>query len=195
MRSTRSGDSVLPPAGARRCEASHRGIEGEPRAQCAHVRRCKEEHTPTERQSWGLLNNSGFRMTGNNNSTPPQGLEDGHICCILLIRIVFYHESQNFSLHWLLTSISFSTLTLHVTCSRFCFYLLIFLTLFTHFHTHVQRHTHTRRDTCMISTQEEWRQPGTGNLVGSCRRKGCCSRQRPSTVKRIWTAAKGYVTT
>jgi len=39
MQSAQSGDCVLPPAGARRYEANHRGIEGEHRAQCARVRR------------------------------------------------------------------------------------------------------------------------------------------------------------
>ena len=39
MRSAQWGDCVLPPAGTRRCEANHRGIEGEQRAQCARVRR------------------------------------------------------------------------------------------------------------------------------------------------------------
>jgi len=37
--SAQLNDCVLPPAGARRCEANHRRIEGEHRAQCAHVRR------------------------------------------------------------------------------------------------------------------------------------------------------------
>ena len=39
MRSARSGDCVLPLAGARRYEVNHRGIEGEHWAQCARVRR------------------------------------------------------------------------------------------------------------------------------------------------------------
>jgi len=39
MRSAQLGDCVLPPAGARRYEANHRGIEGEYWAQCARVRR------------------------------------------------------------------------------------------------------------------------------------------------------------
>jgi len=39
MRSTQSGDYVLPSAGARRCKAKHRGMEGEHRAQCARVKR------------------------------------------------------------------------------------------------------------------------------------------------------------
>jgi len=38
---------------SRTCEANHRGIKGERWAQRARVRRCKEEHTFTERQSWG----------------------------------------------------------------------------------------------------------------------------------------------
>ena len=54
VRSVRSDDSVLPSAGARTCEANHKGIEGEHWASCARVRRCKEEHTLTECQSWGL---------------------------------------------------------------------------------------------------------------------------------------------
>jgi len=41
-------------AGARTCETNHRGIDLKYYcAQCARVRRCKEEHTITERQSWG----------------------------------------------------------------------------------------------------------------------------------------------
>ena len=39
MRSAQSGDCVFSPAGARRCEANHRGIEGEHQAQCASVKR------------------------------------------------------------------------------------------------------------------------------------------------------------
>jgi len=39
MRSAQLCDCVLPPAGARRYEANHRGIEGEHWAQCARVRR------------------------------------------------------------------------------------------------------------------------------------------------------------
>jgi len=39
MRSAQSGDCVLPPAGARRYKANHRGIKGEHWAQCARVRR------------------------------------------------------------------------------------------------------------------------------------------------------------
>jgi len=62
MQSARSGDCVLPPAGARRCEVNHRGIEGEDRALCARVRRWREEHTLVERQSWGPSNHSGLMM-------------------------------------------------------------------------------------------------------------------------------------
>jgi len=39
MQSARSGNSVLPPVGARICQTNHRGIEGEQWAQCARVKR------------------------------------------------------------------------------------------------------------------------------------------------------------
>ena len=93
MRSARSGDPVLPPAGAIIYEAKHRGIEGEHLAQCARVRRCKEEHTLTKRQSWGHRPDGDSRIrivTRNHNSSPSQSLEDGHTCDILRIRIVFF---------------------------------------------------------------------------------------------------------
>ena len=54
MRSAQSGDCVLPPAGARRYEANHRGIEGEHQAQCARVRRWREEHTLVKTQDGKL---------------------------------------------------------------------------------------------------------------------------------------------
>jgi len=54
-----------------------------------------------------------------------------------------------------------SMLKLHVTSSRLCLYLLnIYLFTFTFSHAHTDAHTH--KHTCTISTQEEWRQPGTG---------------------------------
>jgi len=49
----------------------------------------------------------------------------------------------------------------HVTSSRFCLYLLnIYHFTYTFSHAHTEPHTH--KHTCTISTQEEWRQPGTG---------------------------------
>ena len=63
MRSALSGECVLPPAGARRYEANYRGIiEGEHWAQCARVRRQREERTLEKRQSWGPSNDGGLRM-------------------------------------------------------------------------------------------------------------------------------------
>jgi len=61
--------------------------------------------------------------------TPPQSLEDGHIYCILLIRIAFCHVSENLPLRCLYLRHNehlflFSMLILHVTSSRFCLYLL-----------------------------------------------------------------------
>jgi len=69
MRSARSGDFVFPSAGAKTCEAMHRGIEGEIWAQCARasVRRCKEEHTP-----WGKQTYSGPAQGKQSYSMPAQ---------------------------------------------------------------------------------------------------------------------------
>jgi len=90
MRSAQSSDCVLSSAGARICKANHRGVGGEHQAQCAHVRRWREKHTLTERQSWGPSNDSGIRMVKwKSQSKTPQSPEDAHIYCILLIRIVF----------------------------------------------------------------------------------------------------------
>jgi len=69
--------------------------------QCARVRRCKDDHTLTERQSWGPSNNSGLRIVNwkPQSKTPPKsGTSDGHLYCILFIRIVSCHLSKNLSL-------------------------------------------------------------------------------------------------
>jgi len=169
MRSARSGDCVLPQAGAKRCRADHKGIEGEHRTQRARMRRWREEHTLIERQIWSPSNDSGLKMVNwVSKSRPPQSPEDGQIYCILLIRIVFCHVYYCFwknPLHCLF----YVTMNMY-----FCFYLntarhvvtvlLIFVNIFqltyTFSHAHTEAHTH--KHTCMISTQEEWRQPGTG---------------------------------
>jgi len=49
-----------------------------------------------------------------------------------------------------------------ITITEVCLYLSIFITLITHFHTHTHIEAHTHKHTCMISTQEDWRQAGTG---------------------------------
>jgi len=58
---------------------------------------------PVKCQSWGLPNDSGLRMVNweSQSKTPPQSLEDGHICCILLIRIALCHGSENLLLRCL----------------------------------------------------------------------------------------------
>ena len=79
MRSAQSGDCVLPPAGARRHKANHRGIEGEHWAKCARVRRQRKERTLVKRQSWGPSNDGRPRMVNweSQSKTPPQSPEDG----------------------------------------------------------------------------------------------------------------------
>jgi len=116
------------------------------------------------------------------SKTPPQSPEDGHIYCILLIRIAFCHVSENLPLHWLFLRyyehpFLFHMLKLHVTSSRFCLYLLnIHHFTYTFSHAHTEAHTH--KHTCTISTQEEWRQPGTGAWLRGAEERLC---QRPCT--------------
>jgi len=63
-------------------------------------------------------------------------------------------------------------LILHVTSTRFCVYLLnIYNFTYTFSHAHTEAHTHTR--TCTISTQEEWRQPGTGAWLRGAEERLC----------------------
>jgi len=82
------------------------------------------------------------------SKTPPQSPEDGHIYCILLIRIAFYHVSENLPLRCMF----FDTMNIY-----FCFYvkttrdvvtvLLIFakhLSLYLHIFTCKYRDTHTQ---------------------------------------------------
>ena len=179
MRSAQSGDCVLPPAGARRYEANHRGIEGEHRSQCARVRRWREEHTLVKRQSWGPSNDGGLRMANweSQYKIPSQSPEDGHIYCILLIRIAFCHVSENLPPRCLFLRyydylFLFSMLKLHVTSSRFCLYLLnIYHFTYIFSHSHTEAHTH--KHTYTISTQEEWRQPGTGTRLREAEERLC----------------------
>jgi len=56
-------------------------------------------------------------------------------------------------------------LILHVTLSRVCLYLL-YIHHFTITFSHAHTEAHTHKHTCTISTQEEWRQPGTGAWSG-----------------------------
>ena len=88
MRSARLGDCALPPAGARRYEANHRGIEGKHRAQCARVRRWKEEHTLVKRKSWGPSNDGGLRMVNwesQSKTSPRVGKTDTFIVFYLFV--------------------------------------------------------------------------------------------------------------
>jgi len=168
MRSAQSCVCVLPTAGTRRCKINHRGIEGEHRAQCARVRRCREEHTIIERQSWGPSSDSGLMMENwesQSKKSPPRVRKtDTFIVFYLFVLhsvtcLKTCHFNACFTSLW--TSISFSMLILHATSSRFCLYLLNnhhFTYIFSHAHTEAYTHKHT----CIISTQEEWRQLGAG---------------------------------
>jgi len=82
------------------------------------------------------------------SKTLPQLPEDGHIYDILIIRIVFCHVSQNLPLHcscYVTMNIYFCFRCQYCTWRRYGFAYIcqIFITLPTHFHMHIQRHTHT----------------------------------------------------
>jgi len=169
MQSAQSGDCVLPPAGARRYEASHRGIEGEHRAQCARVRRWREEHTLVKRQSWGPSNDGGLRIVNweSQSKTPPP--ESGRRTHSLYFTYSYCILSRVWKLAtsllvlWYYKHLFLFSMLKHVTSSRFCLYLLnIYHFTYTFSHARTEAHTHIGKHTCTISTQEEWRQPGTG---------------------------------
>ena len=111
---------------------------------------------------------------------PPQSPEDGHIYCILLIRIAFCHESEIFTSLLVLRyyeHLFLFCMLKHVTSSRFCLYspnIYHFTYTFSHAHTEA----HSRKHTCTISTQEEWRQADTGAWLREAK-EGLC--ERPCT--------------
>ena len=109
------------------------------------------------------------------SKTPPQSPEDGHIYRILLIHIAFFHVSENLPLRCLF----YNTMNIY-----FCFYvkiardvvtvLLIFAKYyFTYTFSHAYTEAHTHKHTCTISTQEEWRQPGTGAWLRGAEERLC----------------------
>ena len=102
------------------------------------------------RQSWGPSNNGGLRMVSweSQFKTPPNSPEDGHIYCILFIRIAFCHVPQ---------SLPFRCLFYDIMNIYFCFYvktardvvtvLLIFakyLSLYLHIFTCTYRGIYTQ---------------------------------------------------
>ena len=162
------------------------GIEGEHWAQYAGGRRCREENTLTERQRWGPSNDSGLRMEKLGitiQDLPRVRKTDTFIVLYLFVLysvkyLKTFHFAACFMSLW--TSISVSTLILHVTSSRFCLYLLILITLITHFHTHIQRHTHTSTHVWSAHKGNGDNQAQEPSWKG--REKGFWTRQRTSTI-------------
>ena len=123
IQSAQSGDCVLLLAGARRYEANYRGIAGEHWAQYARVRRQREEHTLAKRQSWGPSNDGGLKMVNwqSQSKNTPQIPEDGHIYCILLIRIANHNTRPPPRVRKTDTFIVFPLSVLHsITCPKTC---------------------------------------------------------------------------
>ena len=176
MRSAQSGDCVLPPAGARRCKANHRGIGGEHRAQFAPVRREREERTFIERRSCSPLNESGLRMV-NWESPPKTPLRIRKTDTFVVFHLFVLHSVKcRKTCHftaclWSLWNLFlFSMLILHMMSSWVCSYLLniyYFTYAFPHAHTEAQTHKHTR----IISTPEELWLPDTGAWLGRAKER------------------------
>ena len=94
--SARSGESVLPPAGAWTCQAKHRlGWIGEQHwAQCVNVKGCKEQHTLTECQSWNInrkLYKGGRLARWSHNPRTPRSQRDRNIYCFYLFVLILSH--------------------------------------------------------------------------------------------------------
>jgi len=113
-----------------------------------------------KRKSWGPSNDGGLRMVNweSQSKLPSQSPEDGHIYCILLIRIAFCHVSENFASYFTILGTSISVF--YVKTVRdvvtvlliFAKYLYYFTSTFLHAHTMAHTHKHT----CTISTQQDW---------------------------------------
>jgi len=127
----------------------------------------------------GPSNDSGLRMVNwiSQSKTTPQSPEDGHVYLIWLISYCIL--SRVWKLATLLLVLRhyehvflFSMPILHVTSSQFCLYLLnIHHFTYTFSHAHTDAHTHKHK--CTISTQEEWRQPGTGACLRGAQERLC----------------------
>jgi len=162
---------------------------------CPSFSRCKEVQSQLQRDRWGTLGTmrtceeiergthackastlgpverwwtQDGKLGITIQETPPES-EDGHIYFILLTRIAFCHMSENLPLRCLFLRyyahlFLFCMSRLHVTSSRVCLYLLN-ICHFTYTFSHAHTEAHTHKHTCTISTQEKWRQPGTGDWL------------------------------
>jgi len=141
------------------------GTEGETWTQCARVTRCKEEHTLTEHQSWGPSNESGLRMVNweSQSNTPIESGRRTHLLYFTCSYCILARVWKSVTLLLVLRQCKHLFLFLlwyctwrHFGFASICWYLSLKLHTFSH--THTEAHTH--KHTCMIGTQEEWRQPG-----------------------------------
>ena len=166
MRSAQSGDCVLPPAGARRCNANHRGIEGE--AMIGTMCTCEEIQKGTHAHKASKLGPVERQWTQNGKLPRPFPRVWKMDTFIVWYLFVLHSMTSrclktcHFTACWTsLYLFLFSMLILHVTSSRFCLYLLnIYHFTYTFSYAHTEAHTH--KHACIISTQEEWRQPDSG---------------------------------
>jgi len=81
------------------------------------------------------------------SKTPPQSPEDGHIYCILFIRIAFYHVSKNLPLHCLF-DVTISISVFYINTARDIVTVLLIFAKYLSLHLHIfictYRCTHTQ---------------------------------------------------
>ena len=103
-----------------------------------------------KRQSWGPSNDGGLRMVNweSQSKPPPQSPEDGHIYCILLIRIAFCHVSENLPLRRLFYDTMDIYFYFNVNTARDVVTVLLiftkYLSLYLHIFTCTYRGTRTQ---------------------------------------------------
>ena len=114
------------------------------------MRRWREEHTLVKRQSWCPSKDGGLRMVNweSQSKTPSQSPEDGHIYCILLIRIAFSHVSKTchfaacFTILWTSISVFYVNTARDVVTGLLTF--ARYSSLYLHIFTCTYRCTHTQ---------------------------------------------------
>ena len=166
MRSAQSGDCVLPPCTLVRGQLQRdQGRKLGTMCTCEEIEKgthaCKASKLGPVERWWTQDGKLGITI----QDPPPESGRWTHLVyftysyCILsrvwklaTSLLVLRHYEHLFL---------FSILILHVTSSRFCSYLLnMYHFTYTFSHAHTEAHTH--KQTCTISTQEEWRKPDTG---------------------------------
>ena len=155
MRSAQSGDCVLPPAGARRCEANHRGIEGEPwsgtMCTCEEIERGTHAYRASKLEPVERWCTQDGKLGITIQDSPPESGRRTHLLyftysyCIL--SCVWKLATSLLVLRYYEHLYLFSMLILHVTSFLFCLYLLI-ISHFNYTFSGAHTEAHTTKKKC-----------------------------------------------